>query len=270
MRSLEQHNWATLVEITDLLFGSQLKEYGDKKSPRLFSLHQLLSISEDKITIGDKIKIVDIIIKENYLEEIGSLFNRNYMRVRDAYNKIKLNGKHFFLISTNNDKVPLIEAFCDYEEAEKAYYEKYLNNSDSNNILLTSLQKPKFEKISIAYSNYILSYNDSYLKILRYISDLVINSFSYNKIFRFIKVYKYFLTAFNERRRKYLEDTSKLNENANIKNTKRKSKEWNEMIKGHKKQMKYIYDRTHDGMRFSWRCVIPWCVAKIVENKFNN
>jgi ppGpp synthetase/RelA/SpoT-type nucleotidyltranferase len=41
LRSLENHNWATLVEISDLLFDSKLKEYGQDK--KLLEFHKLLS-----------------------------------------------------------------------------------------------------------------------------------------------------------------------------------------------------------------------------------
>lgn len=43
IRSLEQHNWATLVEISDVVYGFQLKEYNDRNSPKLYEFHQLLS-----------------------------------------------------------------------------------------------------------------------------------------------------------------------------------------------------------------------------------
>ena len=43
IRSLEQHNWATLVEISDLLFQSKLKEFNDKKCPDLYEFHRILA-----------------------------------------------------------------------------------------------------------------------------------------------------------------------------------------------------------------------------------
>ncbi|MDE6807773.1 MAG: hypothetical protein K2I98_04850, partial [Prevotella sp.] len=54
LRGLEHHNWATLVEITDLLFKTKLKENGEKASRDLFEFHKLLSIPEKSITKKEK------------------------------------------------------------------------------------------------------------------------------------------------------------------------------------------------------------------------
>ena len=58
VRSVVNHNWATLVEISDLLFDSKLKEYGQNKE--LLEFHRLLSSPAD-LSIKDKYKISRII-----------------------------------------------------------------------------------------------------------------------------------------------------------------------------------------------------------------
>lgn len=50
IRSLEQHNWATLVEISDLLFQSNLNEYNDKVCPDLYEFHRSLSKKDSELT----------------------------------------------------------------------------------------------------------------------------------------------------------------------------------------------------------------------------
>ena len=51
IRSLEQHNWATLVEISDLLFLSKLKEYGEKGDPILYNFHKLLAKKDNDLSL---------------------------------------------------------------------------------------------------------------------------------------------------------------------------------------------------------------------------
>lgn len=64
LRTQMNHNWATLVEITDLLFDSELKEYG--KNPDLYRFHQLLSNSFD-LDLRDKFEIFDIESKFSFI-----------------------------------------------------------------------------------------------------------------------------------------------------------------------------------------------------------
>ena len=103
IRALNHHNWATLVEITDLLFRTKLKELGTKSDADLFEFHRLLSLPEKHLSKKDKYFIADTIIKYNYIEKIGEVFARNYLDVRRQWNKMRLQRNHFFLISTGSD-----------------------------------------------------------------------------------------------------------------------------------------------------------------------
>lgn len=87
IRSLEQHNWATLVEISDVLFSSQLKEYNDKINPELYIFHQILAKKDNHMTLDDKRLLSEISGKYRYLEKIGNVFNQNSIELRSLRNR---------------------------------------------------------------------------------------------------------------------------------------------------------------------------------------
>ena len=160
LRSLDQHNWATLVEISDVLFQSKLKEFGDKVNPDLYEFHCLLAKRDSELTLSDKKKISEISGKYHYLETLGTLFTENHLNLRAQRNKLKTNrNAPFLLISTDKDGKPELKDFSNFDDAEIAYFEMFLNNPENKNIVLTHFKNTTFDKISIAYSNYFMTYN---------------------------------------------------------------------------------------------------------------
>ena len=91
------------------------------------------------------------------------------------------------------DGVPEIMAFKNFDDAESAYFEKFINNKSNKNIVLTHLKQTNFAKISAAYSNYFLTFNNTMVKILMYLSIAVEESYKKNKIRAFKKYYQAFL-----------------------------------------------------------------------------
>lgn len=156
IRNKEDHNWATLVEITDLLFDAKLKEFGKNKD--LLRFHFLLSKRFD-LTIDEKKEISKIIKKYKYFEKLSDVFTRNYIQIRKQWLEIESKHNHnYFLIETKKDEVPKITTYKKFEEAEDNYFRIYKNNQTAN-VVLTHLPKPNYEQISIAYSNYILTFH---------------------------------------------------------------------------------------------------------------
>ena len=96
LRSLDQHNWATLVEISDVLFQSKLKEFGDKVNPDLYEFHCLLAKQDSELTLSDKRKISQVSGKYHYLEKLGTLFTENHLNLRAQRNKLKVNRNEPF------------------------------------------------------------------------------------------------------------------------------------------------------------------------------
>ena len=155
LRNQEQHNWATLVEITDFVFETKLKEY--KEPSDLLEFHRLLSVSEQDLTPKEKKRIFDAIKERNYINRINEIFVRNYIDVRKQWMQLQNNPKNsFYLIEAKRDDCPQIDSYNSFSEAEKAYFERFQQNSNSN-IVLTKIPHATYEQISVAYSNYMLS-----------------------------------------------------------------------------------------------------------------
>lgn len=97
------------------------------------------------------------------------------------------------MIETKKDEVPKITSYKKFDEAEENYFSIYKNNQTAN-VVLTHLTKPNYEQISIAYSNYILTFHsfldDSYEIFERLIEKTLIDK----KYFEFIK----YFTLYNE------------------------------------------------------------------------
>lgn len=185
LRTLQNHNWATLVEITDLLYNTRLKEIGDDKTLQEF--HKLLSDIEN-IEIGDKYKIIKILKDRNYFENLSEVFSRNYLIVRKQWLKLKAKTNHkYFLIEVENN-TPNIKSFSTFNEAEKEYFELYKNKSNTN-VVLTYLQNHNYELLATAYANYILTFHSFLYECLEIIEDLIVDCLEEKKYLKLQKIY---------------------------------------------------------------------------------
>lgn len=191
LRNRIDHNWATLVEITDLIFESQLKEIGKDKNLEKFLF--LLS-KRDKLTFNNKMYIAKILRDYNYFKRLSQVFTRNYLRVRNRWLELEMRGTHkFFLIETKKDEIPKIDSFKIFNKAESEYFKRYLNNQNSN-IVLTHLLKPSYKNISSAYSNYILTVHSVLDDINVILREVIIESLKQKKYFSFLRFYNQHLS----------------------------------------------------------------------------
>jgi ppGpp synthetase/RelA/SpoT-type nucleotidyltranferase len=228
IRNQVDHNWATLVEITDVLYDSKLKELGNNKD--LFRFHLLLSrISE--LNIEDK-KEISIIIKQyNYFEKLSEVFSRNYIKVRRQWFDIESKSNHkFFLIETSKDDVPKIESFKTATEAELHYFNVYKSRQNAN-IVLTHLQKPNYNQISIAYSNYILTFHSFLTECYEILESLIVESLEQKQYYEYFKIYNLYNSLVFNHIRNLMTEIKEIHkyteENKNRKNRdKKKEKEW--------------------------------------------
>lgn len=186
IRNKVQHNWATLVEIVDLLYGTKNKEYGAVS--RLGRFLYLYSKAED-LTKEEFAEMLKIERKVKVFEKMSKVLTRNYLNIRRQWLKQKTKGSYFVIAA--NKKGSEILSFPTFKEAETAYYEKYLANSDSN-IVLTHLRMPDFNQISIAYSNYVLAMHaffDDYRALVSRKIILCIKDGFYFKFIKYFKIY---------------------------------------------------------------------------------
>lgn len=153
IRTRDQHNWATFVEILDVVYGTKIKE-GQKK-PELQRFCYLLSHT-DQLSSTDMFEILTIERDYNIYNKLSEVFNQNNIQTRKKWLSIeeKKDAK-FFIIEVDENKRTNIESFEEFEVAEDVYLRKF--NNEKTNIVLTHLESPSYKLISIAYSNYILS-----------------------------------------------------------------------------------------------------------------
>lgn len=186
IRNKVQHNWATLVEIVDLLYGTKNKEYGAVS--RLGRFLYLYSKAED-LTKEEFAEMLKIERKVKVFEKMSKVLTRNYLNIRRQWLKQKTKGSYFVIAA--NKKGSEILSFPTFKEAETAYYEKYQTNSDSN-IVLTHLRMPDFNQISMAYSNYVLAMHaffDDYRSLVSRKIILCIKDGFYFKFIKYFKIY---------------------------------------------------------------------------------
>lgn len=186
IRNKNQHNWATLVEIVDLLYGTKNKEYGAVS--RLGRFLYLYSKAAD-LTKDEFAEMIKIERKFKVFERMSNVLTGNYLNIRRQWIKQKTKGNYFVITADKNGSE--IVSFPTFKEAETAYYEKYLANSDSN-IVLTHLKMPDFNQIGMAYSNYVLAmhafFDDYRVLVSRKIISCIKDGF-YFKFFKYFKIY---------------------------------------------------------------------------------
>lgn len=165
IRTTKQHNWATLVEIIDLIYNTKIKEGEQnnelKKFLYLFSKKESLSKIEKK-------ELIKIERKFRIFKKMSKVFSRNYLNIRKQWISMNKKNGSFYVIEANKDLSSTINLYQDFENAEEEYYKKYTNNTNSN-IVLTYIKNASFKQISKAYSNYVLSMHsffDEYKKII--------------------------------------------------------------------------------------------------------
>lgn len=268
LRSLEHHNWATLVEITDLLFQSRLKEFGRKGNSDLFDLHRLLAKERDEMTSGDCYQIADTAIQYHYMDRLGEVFTRNYLDVRRQWNKMKLQNYHFFLIATDSEGVPDFSGFLGFEEAERAYFDRFTNNTGNLNIVLTHLQKAGFTKISVAYSNYFLTFNNTLMRILLYLSEAVVMSYHQHRLRQFRRYYQAYLDIVRFWNEKQGLELDSFRHDSYIKRSILNEMEWSTSIKDEVNAFRTITIQMHRRLGFSLTSIVPYIFMKRMQNRF--
>ena len=268
LRCLDQHYWATMVEISDVVYRARLKEYGEKGNSELFEFHRLLAKEDDELTAADRRTISDIASKYRYIERISTIFSQNYLDVRQKWNKMRLQKKAFFLIATTTDGVPDFEGFTNFEEAENAYFELYNANDEQRNIVLTHLQSPSFTTISIAYSNYFLTYNRALLRILQILTDTVTRSYQSYNMPRFVKYYRAYLDIMRTWSDNKFFEMSQLNTDENVSKSVKKRKEWIASMKSDFASVNAITrDMNRKINRFSFR-VVPYFIKHTMDAQY--
>ncbi len=196
LRCEKDHNWATLVEITDQIYDTKIKELGNEKE--LGRILYLLSIGINSLEKKELKELINLIEQKKFLEKISSPFFNNSIKVRQQWSKIsKRKGDDFYLIQVDQSNNSKISSFNNFFNAEKNYFQEYQKNP-TNNIVLTHIPNAKFDQIAKAYSNYTLTFHDFIDDFSTKLLELVRSAFEENKIREFLNYYSMFVILFFE------------------------------------------------------------------------
>lgn len=234
IRNRESHDWATLVEISDLVFDSGLKEYGKNKELQKF--HLLLS-KYPKVSYEETVTISNIIGKYNYVEKLSGIFSKNYLDVKKQFLDLPSKSRNtYFLLETSKNKPPLIKSYRNFAEAEENHFIRYSKNPNAN-LLLTHLPNPSYDHLSIAYSNYILTMHNFISNSASVFETLSLQAMEKKKYLKFLKYFNLYNKNIFFRYSTAIEEvnfTNNLYANSSIQNKKKLKSEitqWNSDIK---------------------------------------
>lgn len=267
LRCLQDHNWATLVEITDLVYGTRIKELGS--DGELAEFHRLLSYAYDPtLSIEQKVRIVNIANAHSYFKRISEIFSKNYIEVRNKWNASKQSKNNFYLISTDSSGSPEIASFKTFESAEKAYFETYLDNPGNRNIVLTHIKDASFDSISLAYSNYFLTYNALLVRCYQMMSDIVVLYYHAGKLVKFTNLYNQFLELTTHILGVHLADYVEFQNKVFTVKSINKRAEWANSIRGHLNSIIGVLQITYHKTPFRWKCLACSIVKSLLHRNF--
>lgn len=187
IRTRDTHNWATLVEITDVLYNTRLKEEGYENNVTLGRFHHLVS-SEKELEPEEANFIYKTLDKYDFITKLAETFRKNSSIVKKQWQEVNSRDR-YFLIELSSDSVPKLSGYKNYEKAEKDYFNAYKKDEGAL-IVLTSIHKPSFEQISIAYANYILSYHRFIEDVQEIIKVLAVEKLEDRKFKEFRKIFR--------------------------------------------------------------------------------
>ncbi|MBN8566872.1 MAG: hypothetical protein J0M25_09095 [Flavobacteriales bacterium] len=187
LRTIDHHNWATLIEITDLLYDLRLKELGFVSNKKFGQFHALMS-SDKELTKEEADLIYDVLDEHDFISVLSKTFRKNNAEVKKRWSSENKKNS-FFLIEAFKTEIPDLKSFATFEEAEYAYFERYKENPSAE-IVLTSIKKPNFRQISVAYANYILSYHTFTSDIKPILQELALDALENKEIKKFEKIFK--------------------------------------------------------------------------------
>jgi ppGpp synthetase/RelA/SpoT-type nucleotidyltranferase len=267
IRTRDTHNWATLVEITDVLYNTRLKEEGYENNVTLGRFHHLVS-SEKELEPEEANFIYKTLDKYDFITKLAETFRKNSSIVKKQWQEVNTKDR-YFLIELSSDSVPKLSGYRNYEKAELDYFNTYKKDEGAL-VVLTSIHKPSFEQISIAYANYILSYHRFIKDVQEIIKVLAVEKLEDKEFKEFRKVFRLYeniqanniINIFIERddiiirvegKKLFLESNSKISskKKKDIRNTIKAR--IRQMGKDHSLFMEDINEIMDNGSKWNWR-----------------
>ena len=195
IRTKEQHNWATLVEITDVIFKTNLKERSEPKD--FCDALSILSKRNEEITIEENIQLMKFQEKKHFVQKLMNVFTKNIKNAENRWRTTNPNdSKKYFVIQVEENESFSIKSYVSRKKAESTFLETFINNEDRNNVLVY-LMEPKFENLVLAYSNYVLIGNDIVLRFHSLIKELSMHCIKNKRFIKLINLYLELLHLFD-------------------------------------------------------------------------
>ena len=134
--------------------------------------------------------------------------------------------------------------------------------------MLAHLKKTDFTKISIAYSNYFLTFNNTIIRILHHLSEAVVNAYKQNKVKQFSRYYQSFLDIIGFWMDTQLLEVDSFKHDKYINNYVLTKTEWRNSIRQGIDALNYITRQMHRRLSFSPLHLIPYYVMKQKQKHF--
>lgn len=160
----------------------------------------------------------------------------------------KPHNHNYFLISAGADEIPEIRSFNQAREAEDAYINSYMKNPQHKNIVLTHSLHAGFDVISMAYSNYILTYNALFYECYQMTADVVLQTFDSHRLISLLSSYKQFLELTIQLIGVNSQELFQLRRRGLKITNDKKRREWERTINSHFFSIKKIYAKTNDSI----------------------
>lgn len=172
VRDDTQHSWATLVEITDVIYKTKIKENSDDKGTGLYTFLQLFSKSKN-LTIEERVAINNILLKTRFIQKLTNTFTKNAIILRNDWCKKEHKSGQFYIFEVDKKNIPNIDIYDDFVRAEEKYFSTFTTDilTKEKNLVMAYISNDDFELISKAYSNYVLVKHNFYLNLANILSN---------------------------------------------------------------------------------------------------
>ena len=166
VRDETQHSWATLVEITDVIYKTKIKENRDDKNTGLYEFLQLFSKSKN-LTLEERKKINEVLFKTKFIQRVTNTFCKNAIILRNNWCKKKIPKGQFYVFEVDKKNNPNISVYDNFIKAEEKYFSSFTEDMDiqEKNYVMAYISNDDFEMISKAYSNYVLIKHNFYMNL---------------------------------------------------------------------------------------------------------
>ena len=172
IRDNTQHAWATLVEITDSIYKTKIKEKDDDSNSGLKDFLKLYSKGRN-LTKDERQQINNILLKTKYLQKLSNTFSKNLISIRKDWCDVEDKPGNFYLFELPQNNKPKFYVFSNFLEAEEQYFDSFTTevNKNGSNIVMAFVQKKDFATVSKAYANYFLVKHTLFDNLLNILSN---------------------------------------------------------------------------------------------------